>query len=870
MSFVQARRTAIHPNSGFQRQLREYELALAVPPQSTLHSLSDEVCRGIWGFFSTTEILHLMSCLSKRTALQLHTSLDSFDVDFSGRHGGVLRSSLGRALQAGKESAKVAAQLVICSVSRFTSLRRLCIRNVEWTDEQMNLLMNRGLEQNLQSLALYNAAIFKPPPLKASALQSLSLSRCRDLLKVDLTACTMLTALDLSNTPLSDQALEDAVRPVRIRLRRLVVAMAKNVTMASAELKQPWPALEELDITRSLCTEATLEELLRSSMPRITRLIAAEQTGQRISSGWVSEQNKRLAFTAPTICSDSLERLDMSRCNLLQSVIVESTSLTELDITKTALTWYGLLTIFTSANGLQVLRAAEAAQLDDAMQDMGAEEVYAHASSSIRQAFEAQKRRKEAAVLLLTEGKGDVAQEQEQEEVDTEIEHTRPLLGSLTLLDLSNSSIHSVGISILVATELAPQLETLVLQSSLSSVEQLDGLGNSSVTVLDLSHNPLSDQQLSDVCMRCASITDLDLSSTVVTGLASAGIIPTLRRLRLRAAQQLRDDGVASILRSCPALEELCLHRCNHLISICIGPDSCPRLVRLDISNCKKLSTVTVDEGSESCSSSLEWVDISGSALKSIMQSAVGGVAGSNEAGGVVAARRCLPRLRTIIARFIPEATIASLSALCTENAVVRIVRAADEDDEATRVVAGIMSQDKPVKRKNELGVQQQRERFLTGGGSDEMAREMAREMGGAVGSTGGTDTAMAAPDEVVVSAEERRQSAVAALGTKIERMEEELRGLESSADDDGSIKRQVVGLRRQIINTQSRLYSLEARGPKQTHKAKKTTPRTAQKSRVSSFGSSFGRGRGRGRGMGSASGAATGCTSKPACEGST
>jgi hypothetical protein len=151
-------------------------------PSTGMLSLPDELLAKIWVYFSTAELIRSVFPVCQKLREALCSSLEHFAIDLFGRRALQAQSGVARGIAA------VAKQCI-----KLTSLE---ISNVGWSDAEFDAL-TLAIEPDVRILRYQNCAVYSPQPLCAPNLRVLSLTKCKQFLSIDLSACDSLTELNL-------------------------------------------------------------------------------------------------------------------------------------------------------------------------------------------------------------------------------------------------------------------------------------------------------------------------------------------------------------------------------------------------------------------------------------------------------------------------------------------------------------------------------------------------------------------------------------------------------------------------------------------------------------------------------------------------
>ena len=401
-----------------------------------MEHLSSEILNAVWSYAGPTpEVIATVTPVSSALRAALYASLESFDVDFFGRQLGAFKTGADgmadfrAAFDPAAAEASVRRQLakaVAAAAARCADLAELRLANIKWSDGDLQLLLGAvgggatqarrqqaqaqavappapppasggdsaaaaaavPLLRSLRALALRHAAFFKPPPLRAPVLVELSLAHCRGLVSLALLGeggCPALTALDISDTAVGDDALAPALlgrsssstsccssRPLHLQLVTLRLANARNAAFESAAFGAAgpgtigggggWPSLRLLDVTRTKVSVASLQERVLHCAPRLATLLANEQAGGRgrgcsmLNAGQAKGDGSSAVWGPDVVLrgAPALAALALRRCFWLERPsLCGCAALTDLDLSDSALTAEGLAVLLLGPDATQ-------------------------------------------------------------------------------------------------------------------------------------------------------------------------------------------------------------------------------------------------------------------------------------------------------------------------------------------------------------------------------------------------------------------------------------------------------------------------------------------------------------------------------------
>lgn len=160
---------------------------------------------------------------------------------------------------------------------------------------------------------------------------------------------------------------------------------------------------------------------------------------------------------------------------------------------------------------------------------------------------------------------------------------------------------------------------------------------------------------ITQLCKRCPNLQSLDISNTRATDKTLMGLAqncPTLVNLSVRACEDITDEAVITLARSCHSLASLDLNSsCNKVTDIGVSAiaENCPLMTSLDLSDCRNVSNIAVIALALNCKS-LNTLKLSG--CKNITDAAV-----------ITLAQNC-PLLSVLHFRHCRELTDATLMVL--------------------------------------------------------------------------------------------------------------------------------------------------------------------------------------------------------------
>ena len=546
---------ALVPLPAPRSRQQPFSSSAVLSSRCSILDLPDELFFHISDYLSTVSLLRLVCrppSSTFRRVLLLHSA---FDLDADRGVEGTLATT--RSLHQQKE---LYAPLISLA-SQFRHLSHLTLDSFgpQLTDSLLQpLLAQHG--PSLLSLSL-SANSLICPHITAPNLLSLDLSRCRTL-QSPLLHCPQLSELDLSRTYINDLDLVRGCEGVQL-LRVLRLQSCKNIRSLSLQLRH----LRILDVSNTAVTDEAVE--------RIAQLAPA------LSVLFVSECS---SIRSPRVNSSTLTVLSLRSCDQLRSPSLLCPSLSELDLSNTALSDSALVAALSTVPSLQRL--------------------------SLRQTYEL----------------------------------SSPVLGfdllQLLSLDLTGSSVQTEGVqSFLNHT---PALQSLQVQQCLKVMEGLMTAASVPACLPDLCDVNLrstgvTDDDVNTLLHICPALSRLNVSMCVTLSSLTT-VADSLLHVDL-SFSAVNDSSLALLLSSTmPHLASAVFDHCNSLshpqlhhstlqqlhLAHCRSMDSlsldCLALVSLNLSGCTSLSTTALTPSTLSSLRVLEVRNTSQYAVNGLME----------------------------------------------------------------------------------------------------------------------------------------------------------------------------------------------------------------------------------------------------------